>query len=85
VFGLIAWVLEAYLLVLMARIVLSWFPVSSGGFLATINGLLFALTEPVLAPLRRILPPVRMGGMAMDLSPLVVFFGLLIVIGLLPR
>ena len=31
--------------------------------------------QPVLQPLRRVLPPVRMGGMALDLSPLVLIFG----------
>jgi YggT family protein len=33
---------------------------------------LAAVTEPVLRPIRRILPPVRAGGMAIDLSILVV-------------
>jgi uncharacterized protein YggT (Ycf19 family) len=31
------------------------------------------LTEPVLAPIRAALPPVRMGVAALDLSPIVVF------------
>jgi YggT family protein len=31
--------------------------------------------QPILLPLRRVLPPVRMGGMALDLSPLVLIFG----------
>jgi YggT family protein len=30
-----------------------------------------AITEPVLAPIRRIIPPVRSGAMAWDLSPIV--------------
>ncbi len=32
--------------------------------------------RPVLIPLRRIIPPVRMGGAALDLSPLVLLIGL---------
>lgn len=32
--------------------------------------------QPVLAPLRRVLPPLRIGGMALDLSPLVLIIGL---------
>jgi YggT family protein len=64
-----------YLVIMGARAVLSWFPPSSSGNgLATVNRLLMDLTEPVLAPLRRIIPPVGM----FDLSFMVAFFGLLI-------
>ena len=34
--------------------------------------------EPVLRPLRNVIPPVRIGGAALDLSPIVVFVGLII-------
>ena len=34
--------------------------------------------EPVLRPLRNVIPPVRIGGAALDLSPLVVFVALII-------
>lgn len=33
------------------------------------------LIMPVLAPIRRVLPPLRIGAMALDLSPLVIFLG----------
>jgi YggT family protein len=46
-------------------------------------GFLYMLTDPVLGPLRRLLPPVRMGGMALDLSPIVAFFGLSVLRGVL--
>ncbi|MBK5223157.1 MAG: YggT family protein [Acidimicrobiia bacterium] len=75
--------LGAYLLVLLARIVLSWFPISRGSAIETVAAFLHALTEPVLGPLRRAIPPVRMGAMALDLSPLIVFFGITILRGLL--
>lgn len=32
--------------------------------------------QPILAPLRRVLPPLRLGGVALDLSPLVLIFGI---------
>lgn len=41
-----------------------------------------AVVNPVLAPIRRVLPPLRLGAMALDLSPLVLFFGILILQGL---
>ncbi len=72
--------LTVYIVILAARAVLSWFPpTSSSGGLATINRILMDLTEPVLAPLRRIIPPVGM----FDLSFMVLFFALLILLQLL--
>ncbi len=69
-----------YLVIMGAHAVLSWFPpTSSSGGLATINRLLMDLTEPVLAPLRRVIPPVGM----FDLSFMVAFFGLVILRGLI--
>lgn len=70
--GLICVLLQAYTFVLLVRIVLSWFPLS-GGAIVQVYDLLRSLTEPVLEPLRRVLPPVRMGSVALDLSPIVVF------------
>jgi YggT family protein len=39
---------------------------------------LASVINPVLAPIRGILPPLRLGGVALDLSPLLLFFGLVI-------
>jgi YggT family protein len=61
--------LNVYLLVLLARAVLSFFPVRPGTGLASLNHVLLQLTEPVIAPVRRIIPPAGM----FDLSFLVVF------------
>jgi len=79
----ICWVLLAYFLVLLLRVVLSWFPLQPDGVAAQAFGLTITLTEPVLGPLRRILPPLRLGNVALDLSPIVLFFGLRILMGLL--
>jgi len=40
------------------------------------------MIDPVLRPIRSVLPPVRIGGGGLDLSPLVLMFGLIIVRGL---
>ena len=48
-----------YLVILILRAVFSWFPVPEGGA-ATFYRILLDLTEPVLAPLRRVIPPVGM-------------------------
>ena len=78
---LICRLLDAYLIVMFARIILSWFPVEPGSGLATVYGFLYSLTEPVLGPIRRVIPPMGMGGMGLDLSPLIVFFGISILRG----
>ena len=73
---LVCRLLDAYLIILFARIILSWFPISPDSGMASVYGFLYSLTEPVLGPIRRIIPPLGMGGMGLDLSPLVVFFGI---------
>jgi len=75
--------LQLYVLLLVLRVVLSWFPISSNGALETVAGFLYMLTDPVLGPLRRLLPPVRMGAMALDLSLIVAFFGLTVLRGVI--
>lgn len=74
--GTICLLLQLYLLALFARILLSWFPVTPGTTMASVAGALHNITEPVLGPLRRALPPVRFGAAAIDLSPIIVLFGL---------
>jgi YggT family protein len=64
--------LQLWLLAVFVRIVLSWFPAPAGGGLASVANALGAVTDPVLNPVRAMLPPVRMGGMGLDLSPMVV-------------
>lgn len=63
--------------VIFVRIILSWFPSSSSsGPMATARFWLVRITEPVLGPVRRVLPP--LGGL--DLSPIVVLLFLQIVV-----
>jgi len=74
-------ILEIYLWgVLFPRALLSWFPASPGSTLASVNAVLFRLTEPVLGPVRRLLPPVRAGGIGIDLSFIIVFIGIQLVV-----
>ena len=64
----------AYIIVLLLRAVFSWFPVRPGSPIATINRLLTDLTEPVVGPVRRMIPPAGQ----FDVAFIVVFFGFLI-------
>ena len=52
---------------------MSYVRITPGTALESVNSTLFSLTEPVLAPLRNAIPPVRMGAAALDLSPIIVF------------
>lgn len=72
--------LQLYVVLIIARILVSWFPISSGSALESIDSVLRMLTEPVLGPLRRALPPVRLGGMGLDLSPMVLLLGIQIIL-----
>ena len=61
--------LTLYILIIFVSSLLSWFPTtSSNGGLATTKLVLARLTEPVLRPLRQIVPRTRSG---VDFSPLV--------------
>jgi YggT family protein len=69
-------VLRAYTIVVFARVALEWIPVGDEHPVGRIRHILRLVTQPLLAPLRALLPPVRMGSVAVDLSPLVLILGL---------
>ena len=72
-----------FLITLWARIIFSYFSVMPGSALESFNRVVIAITDPLLRPVRRVLPAARLGGGALDLSPLVVSIGVLVVIQLL--
>ena len=77
--AIICAILKIYLLVLMARAITSFFPVTPGTAFAQIVEVLFKLTEPLLGPVRRVIPPLGM----FDLSFLVVVIGIRVLSGLI--
>ncbi|MCB1262467.1 MAG: YggT family protein [Acidimicrobiales bacterium] len=77
-------VIQLYTLVIVARAVLSWFP-ADGGALGTAHHVVNTLTEPVLGPLRRVLPLVRLGGLGIDLAPIVAIVALWLLAGIICR
>jgi YggT family protein len=81
--ALLCWLGLAYLLTILLRIVLSWFPLDPDGIAATVFRFTVALTEPILGPIRRALPPVRIGNAGLDLSPILVIVGLQILLRIL--
>lgn len=64
--------ISLYIWILVISALLSWFPVTNpGGGLATTKRILAQATEPVLRPLRQVLPRPQFGGIGIDLSVLV--------------
>jgi YggT family protein len=79
--AVIGYVLTLFIVVLIARMILDWTRVlarSAPPWVSRARELSHAATEPVIAPLRRRMPPVRAGGIGLDLSFTVVFIAALI-------
>jgi YggT family protein len=70
--GPISWLLQIYTWILIARLIISWFP-NPPDWARPIYTFLYVMTEPVLRLVRPLVPPLRMGAMALDLSPILVF------------
>lgn len=61
---------------MFARILSSWFPAPRSSVGRRLLEVLHDLTEPVLRPLRGLIPPLRIGMVGLDLSPIIVFIAL---------
>ena len=70
-----------YLIAIFGRIILSWFPLEPGGAAASVFRFHFAITEPVLGPVRNVLPSIGM----FDLSPIVVMIGIQVLMQVIQR
>jgi YggT family protein len=80
----VCFALNLYFVILLIRILLSYVPALPEPLQPVARGVR-AVTDPLLLPLRGMLPPVRIGAMAIDLSPLVLFFAVRIITSLLCR
>lgn len=66
--------LTAFWVLLLVRVIFSWIPRPPEPLLV-VSDVANKATDWAVAPLRNAIPPVRMGGVALDLSILVLFFG----------
>jgi len=79
IFGLIYWLLNLFLIALIGRLILDYIRIFSpnfrpkGIFLA-IAELIYSVTDRPLGFVRQFVPPLRLGGISLDLSFIVVFF-----------
>jgi YggT family protein len=78
---LLGFVLLLFLIVMVVRAVLDWTGVLGAGgegWVAQARQLSHTLTEPVIRPVRRVLQPVRIGSVQLDLAFTVVFVAALV-------
>ncbi|HEU4917380.1 MAG TPA: YggT family protein [Acidimicrobiia bacterium] len=80
--GVLILILQVYFYAVLAWVILSWIPTSSDHPLGRVNVFLDRVIYPVILPLRRVIPPVRMGGGMLDLSPIVLLIGIQLLIRL---
>lgn len=83
----LAWIasslLSLYMLVLLVRVVLDWVQLFArdwrprGAVLVIANGV-YGLTDPPLRRLGRLIPPVRLGGVGLDMGFIVLLVGIMV-------
>jgi YggT family protein len=71
--SIVCLLIQVYLFVVLIRILMSWVPPTPGTTYQSVYDAFDRVTEPVLAPIRAVIPPVRLGVTQLDLSPIVVF------------
>ena len=81
----LTYVLTIYLVILIGRMIFGWVQVFARdwrptGILLVLAEAIFTVTDPPLKFLRRFIPPLRLGMVAMDLSFMVLFIVILILL-----
>lgn len=75
--------IEIAIILVIARFVVDWVQLLARqwqprGFIAVLCELIFSLTDPPLRALRKVIPPIRLGGVMLDLSAMVLLLFLFI-------
>ncbi|HWV26355.1 MAG TPA: YggT family protein [Aeromicrobium sp.] len=88
--ALLALIIWIAIVLLLARFVLEWVQLLArqwrprGVVLVLCEGI-YSATDPPLRAIRRVLPPIRLGQIALDLSPMVLLFALWILLSIVER
>ena len=83
--ALVSFALMLVQLVLVIRVVLDWSvvlagPAAPGSLRSRALDVIYTITEPILAPVRKMLPPLRAGGVSIDLAFIVVFLAISVIL-----
>ena len=78
---LLMWLIRCYILILILRIIIEMIQSFSRNWrpqrwFSIVAEPLFVVTDPPVKALRKLIPPVQLGGVGLDVSVLVLFFGL---------
>ncbi|WP_255809592.1 YggT family protein [Leucobacter aridicollis] len=81
--------LRLFVLLLWARFILDWVTVLARGFrpkgiLAIIVEAVYMITDPPIRMFRKILPPIRLGQVALDLGWFLTMFACIILLRIIP-
>ena len=76
--ALLCSLLEVATYAILIWVVLSWIPTTEGHPLRSAKDFLDRVLNPLLRPIRRFMSPVRLGGVGLDLSPVVLIIGVLL-------
>ncbi len=84
VLGIVSLGLLLVQLLLVARVLLDWSVALAGppapkSIRSRLSAAVRSVTEPILAPVRRVLPPLRLGTVAIDLAFIVVFIAIVVI------
>ena len=79
VFGILAFGVFLYLILLFARLVIGWIGVFArdwrpSGPLVVVLEVVYSATDPPLNLLRRVIPPLTIGSIRLDLGFMILFF-----------
>ncbi len=86
----ISFVLLVCILVLLARFILDWVQLLArswrpSGAVAVLCEGIYTVTDPPLRAVRGVIPPIRLGGAALDLSPMILLIALYILQAIVNR
>lgn len=88
IIGIVSAVLLLLQVLLVVRALLDWSvvlvgPSSAGSLRSRLIDGVTSVTEPILAPVRKVIPPLRLGGMSIDLAFLVVLIAVVFLRGVI--
>lgn len=78
------WAISVYLFVLMLRVVLDWVTLLARewrpkGIVLVVANFIYALTDPPVHLVGKVVPPLRIGGISLDMGFLVLFLLLVVI------
>jgi len=88
--NILSFLLTLALLILIARFILEWVRLLArdwrpSGVSAVLCEVIYSITDPPLRLVRGIIPPIRMGAAAIDLSPIILLIAIYLAMTLVQR